>query len=98
PQRRLLADEYWRAGVFAAEHGLLAALRIGLGKPEPSRIRCDQSGSAGPGGAALEFEFSPGCLSGHPALRLAKPGGKSEEPDLFHPAAASTTQPSQGAQ
>ena len=58
PQRRLPADEHRRAGVLAAEPGLVAALRPGQREPEPARLRRHQPAPAGPGRAALELAAS----------------------------------------
>ena len=65
PQRRLPANEYRRAGVLPAQHGLVAGLRLGNRKPESAWLCRHQSRAAGPGRAAVELQLSAGGLSGN---------------------------------
>ena len=68
PQRRLPADEHRRAGVLAAEPGVVAALRPGQREPEPARLRRRQPGAAGPGRAAVEQQLPAGRVPGDARL------------------------------
>ena len=81
PHRRRPADVHRRAGVLAAEHGLVAGLRPGHREPEPARLRGRQPRRGLPGGAALGVELPAQRLPGdarsatskNPIANLADP-------------------------
>ena len=93
PHRRGAPDEHRRAGLLAAEPGLVARLRPGHGEPEPARLRRRQPRRGLPGGPALELELPAQRLSGdaRPRPRPARSPTSPTPPAILRRSAPSST-------
>ena len=80
PQRRLPADEHRRAGVLAAQPGLVAALRPGQREPESARLRRHQPAQPAQGAPLWSSSFLPAAYQGTLVADLKNPIANLKNP------------------